>query len=122
MSCTRYITSLMMAGLLSSGLGISQYATAGGNHSPLLMLMSNKLKIEKLLTQAEAESQSCLANTDQAWKLMKPSLHMLEEYSQEKEGNYLNQEAYANSLSQRAKMLESYAQLMDRLFHLKERC
>lgn len=95
---------------------------AGGKHSPLLMLISNKLKIEKLLTAAEENSESCEANTEQAWKLLKPSLHMLKEYSQESEGNYLNQQAYANSLEQRAKMLQNFSQLMDRIFHLKETC
>lgn len=101
---------------------ISFESSAGGKHSPLLMLISNKLKMEKLISKAEADPQTCKEATDQAWKLMKPSLHMLREYSQEQAGNYLNQEAYANSLEQRAKMLENFSNLMDKLFHLKERC
>jgi len=95
---------------------------AGGKHSPLLMLISNKLKIEKLITAAEENPQQCKTTADQAWKLLKPSLHMLREYSQEKAGNYLNQEAYATSLEQRAKMLENFSNLMDKVFHLKETC
>ena len=95
---------------------------AGGKHSPLLMLISNKIKIEKLLTEAEQNTKACKSATDQAWQLMKPSLHMLREYSQEQAGNYLNQEAYANSLEQRAKMLENFSGLMDKIFHLKDNC
>ena len=86
------------------------------------MLISNKLKIEKLLTAAEESNELCAGNSAQAWELMKPSLHMLREYTQEKEGNYINQQAYANSLEQRAKMLDNYAKLLDRVFHLKENC
>ncbi|MFC3150691.1 hypothetical protein ACFOEK_06615 [Litoribrevibacter euphylliae] len=106
--------------ILSFVIPIQSYA--GGKHSPLLVLISNKLKIEKLVTAAEENTEVCKTNTDQAWQLLKPSLHMLREYSQEKEGNYLNQETYANSLEQRAKMLHNFSELMDRVFHLKETC
>ncbi len=115
------LKSLVIVGALFLSLTPSA-SFAGGKHSPLLMLISNKLKIEKLVTAAEENPQVCEQNTTQAWELLKPSLHMLREYTQEKAGNYLSQEAYANSLEQRAKMLDNFSQLMDRVFHLKETC
>lgn len=101
---------------------LSTFTLADGKHSPLLMLISNKLKIEKLISEAEQNPQRCKENGDRAWQLMKPSLHMLKEYTEEKEGNYISQQAYASSLEQRAKMLDNFSKLLDRVFHIKADC
>ena len=78
--------------------------------------------MEKMITAAEEDNSLCSQNSEQASKMMKTTLHMLSEYSKEKSGNYVNQSAYADSLEQRAKMIEKFSLLLERLFNLKQSC
>jgi hypothetical protein len=102
---------------------IPSLSVASGNHSSLLLeLVSNKIKMTKWINAAEADTELCQTHTQYVTALMKPTLHMLSEYSQEKSGHYVNQTAYADSLEQRAKMLEHFSVLLERLFNLKQTC
>lgn len=117
------IQKFLISGLLGLSLLASMATHADGNHaSLLLMLISNKIKMEKLVTAAEDDPSLCAENSQQISNLMKPSMHMLAEYSQEKSGNYVNQSAYADSLVQRAKMMENYSLLLERYFSLRNSC
>lgn len=117
------IQKFLISGLLGLSLLAPMATHADGNHaSLLLMLISNKIKMEKLVTAAEDDPSLCSENSQQISNLMKPSMHMLAEYSQEKSGNYVNQSAYADSLVQRAKMMENYSVLLERYFSLRNSC
>jgi hypothetical protein len=112
----------LLSVVLSLSLFTSAPSWAGGQHSPLLVLISNKLKLEKLLSEAEQTPSTCSENVKHSRKLLKTSLHLLKDYTQEQEGNYLSQQAYADSLHQRAKMLATHSDFLERLYYLEANC
>ena len=101
-------------GLFAHSLFINQ-AQADSNHSPLLIIISSKIKLQKILTEIPDNTRYCAQYSNQVNALLNDALKMLVEYTKEGQGHYINQTAYAQSLEQRAKILETFADLMQRI-------
>lgn len=97
---------------------------AGENHSPLLVIISGKVKLKKIIVAAETTDLQnyCANQRSQADKLLRKGLSLLVEYTEEGSGHYINQQAYATSLEQRAKTLSTYADFMYRIDQLNRQC